>query len=316
MRRLAFAALALLALLVALPTSASARSPLRLRQITGSTQVPPGQTITLTGRCRRHYVALSGDFTSFSNVVTLRSAPLGRRRWVFGAANISSSSGSFRVEVECARLRPPSSVFTTRLRVTTRRRRITVPGSSTRSLSVRCPRGYLPAGYGAERPGLAGAPARAADIGAFGSLLVRKAKVVRRAWQFALRNNATSPRDARMYARCLKRRQVARRKSTSTARASGTEGEVLRFTFKEVEITRVDLRAGNNDDIMRHCPRRYKAVETGHVFNDEAEVFTSFIELLRTGVWNIFAPSPETVELDLNCLRAGAWSWSQPGMPY
>jgi hypothetical protein len=309
-------------LLVALPAGAEAAKPWKVRQIarSGAVAAGNGQIGTLTVRCRRGYVATSGAFVSYSpGVATLRSVPSGRRSWIFGAGNTTATQGSFQVVVNCVLLRPPRR-FKTKLGASTHKREINLAGGATGTLTVRCRRGHAPAGFGGEFPGVAGAPARAADVGMIGPIDVRAAVPSRGRWRFTLRNLGSAPARARMITRCIARRAIARRKRTRRARTNAVTSVSKKKTkrtkkkrkidavvTKSVEVE--DVQAGNNDGLRVECVRDHVPVGAGHELPTAASTFLYTAYPDSTGlVFNIFSVQPQRVELSGLCLDTGT-SW-------
>jgi len=185
-------ALALVAA-AALPAAALA-GPVRPVSVAKSTNIPAGETRSLTLRCPARAVALNASATT----ELADSIPGGNARtWTFRfAARNMARSG--RAVLRCVRMRLPKRVGRITLAVETRIEPIfEVPAGGTQRLAIRCSRGQVPTGWGLER------------TGAGNDLTIASAMPTRRGWAFTVENAGSAGAAGALHVRCLEKRQRA-----------------------------------------------------------------------------------------------------------
>jgi len=208
-RQIKRAAMLGIVLTAALPAAAQARvvEPV---SVTGQTDVPAGQSRSLTLKCPDHAVALNGSAFDATSSIPGANA----RRWTFRfPAGASAETAS--ADLRCVRLRLPRKVRGVGLAVGTIIEPVyEIPPGNTQTLSMKCPTGQVPTGWGLERTGDGN------------GLSIARAEPTRKGWSFAVENPGATGAAGRLHARCLERKQRARsgqRHTFATRIASFTE---------------------------------------------------------------------------------------------
>jgi hypothetical protein len=254
----------------ALPAAAQARvvEPV---SVTGNVDVPAGETRSLTLRCPARAVALNG-----ASLDATSSVPgIGARRWTFRfSAGAGSETGS--AVLRCVRLRLPRRVSGVGLAVGTVTEPVfELPPGNTQALTIKCPRGHVPTGWGLERTGAANGPAATA------------ATPTKRGWSFAVVNAGATPAAGNLHIRCLERRQRA-----STGQRHAFSTRVATFTER--------LQGGGS--ATRSCRASEYSVAAG-LSGSGVRLTGSSLVGRRGAEWAFAAPpGAATVQTSLVCL--------------
>jgi hypothetical protein len=288
--RLSLAACAsLILVLLVSPAAALAADTVRPSYEGESVSIPPGGTRGLTLDCPSGAVALNAAVSRRGSGVTVRRSTPGTDagRWSFRASNRTSGRRRLSAIVRCVRLTVPVGVSRVQLLVRTLMPpAFDVPAGGTADSDVRCPRGWVPTGYGIH----AGADA--------GDVNVTRAVPSARSWSFTFENTGVASADASVRVRCLRQ--------TVTGRRAG-ERSTLRFSFARPRFENTGIPTG--DGFTHRCGRGQFAVAAGVSYDPQADVVLdeSFAASERFGVW-LFRRSEttETISSSIVCLRRGS----------
>lgn len=178
-----------------LPAAASARV-IDTVSVEKSTNVPAGETRSITLKCPARAVALNAAATT--ELGATDSIPGGNaRRWTFRfTAGATARTG--RAVLRCVRMRLPKGVRGVGLAVETKIEPVfEVPAGSTQRVGIRCSRGEIPTGWGLER------------TGANNGLAIAGAEPTKRGWAFTVENTGSTGAAGALHVRCLERKQRA-----------------------------------------------------------------------------------------------------------
>jgi hypothetical protein len=269
---------ALGALVVAAPVGAASKLKPKIRTVSRTKTVKAGNR-AFSVRCRKGYTALSGSPTPPGIGVDLtRSTPgPGKRRWRFGF--FTSENIRVRVVLRCVKGRP-------RLR-TRRKKGIRVLPLTTRTVRVRCPRGWVPTGWGERQPPGSGL-ARAAALVAPPALDFFRVGVSGRKMAFGLRNESEDETGrVDLYVRCWKKRKRA--------------GRIVRRTVHRHVTTSGEVT------LRGKCRRRQISLFTGFSFDPSTGVGLSSTRPIhkRSARWVFQNPLVDETDIDVSvfCLK-------------
>ena len=227
----------LVAAMAVFPAAAEARDVVQPSTISRSATVAGGATRSLELSCRAPAIALNATATGLpTGAAVHRSSPgAGVLAWNLElAAAESAARQRLSASVRCLRLELPAGVTDVSLGAATKRAPgISLPAGATRTVSVRCERGYIPTGYGLDRG--------AADVQFAGALATA------RGWSFRLANAGAAAAQASVSIRCTRakvdglRRGAAVSLRLETRRASFTDsvepGRALRHSCRAGEFS-------------------------------------------------------------------------------
>jgi hypothetical protein len=255
----------------ALPAAAQGRvvEPV---SVTGNVDVPAGQTRSLTLRCPARAVALNA-----ASLDATSSVPgINARRWTFHFSAGASSETS-RAVLRCVRLRLPRRVSGVGLAVGTVIEPVfQLPPGNTQDLTIKCPSGQVPTGWGLERTGAANGLAPTA------------ARPTKRGWFFAVVNSGAAPAAGNLHIRCLERRQRA-----STGQRHAFSTRVASFTER--------LQGGGS--ASRSCRASEYSVAAGLSGSGGVRLTGSSLVGARGAEWAFAAPpGAATAQTSLVCL--------------
>jgi hypothetical protein len=288
--RLSLAACASLILVVLVPPAAAlAADTVRPSYEGESVSIPPGATRGLTLDCPAGAVALNAAVSRRGSGVTVRRSTPGVEAgsWSFRASNRTSGRRRMSAIVRCVRLTTPAGVSGVQLLVRTLMPPgFDIPAGGTADRQVRCPRGWVPTGYGIH----AGADA--------GAVNVSRAVPDARGWSFTLENSGAAAAEASLKVRCLRRTVTGSRGGTPTS---------LRFRFSRPRFDNSGIPSG--DGFTHRCGRRQFSLAAGVAFHPQADIVLdeSFAASERLGVW-LFRRSDTTEDIRswIVCLRRGS----------
>jgi hypothetical protein len=170
------------------------------RSVTRRVQLREGAN-AFTVSCPRKFAALNGGtYPTASDVLPSISAPgKGLRQWRFGFD--AGGPANVRVVVRCERLKFPRRVHAKFQVHTAAKNKLTVGSGATRKVTLRCPKGHVPTGYGQNQTPTGEGQDR--DAGAIDFYLV---KATKRGFVFGLRNQSTETAQVDLFIRCLRRK--------------------------------------------------------------------------------------------------------------
>jgi hypothetical protein len=248
-------ALALTLVVLAVPASAQAASG---RSVSRSTVIDKGRS-GFSVSCPGKTVALNGAVLETSeDVVTTRSAPSqGARRWRFGFQ--SQAQSRVRTVLRCAPVNSPGS-----FRVASRTKRVILRAGGLRRVTITCPKGLVPTGYGQEQPG---GGDNSADPG---TVALFKVLPTGHGMSFGLRNNDTEQGRGGVFLRCWQRRVYR-----------GPGVRVRQHLFRDA------LPADRSTTAAHSCGRGQYALATGWKIGPSGVAFvsSSYPQGQRKGRW-------------------------------
>ncbi|MBA3263030.1 MAG: hypothetical protein H0T69_11310 [Thermoleophilaceae bacterium] len=275
-RRIRRAATLAILTAAALPAAAQA-GVVEPVSVTRQTDVPAGQTRSLTLKCPARAVALNATATSALDATS--SLPgADARRWTFRftAGDTATTGGAV---LRCVRLRLPERVSGVGLAVETKFQPVLeVPPGSTVKVGMRCSHGNVPTGWGLDRTG--------ADNG----LAIAAAVPTKRGWSFAIENAGTTPAAGNLSTRCLERKQRA------------SSGQRHAFSTR---VASFNEQLEGSGTTSRSCKRGEFSVATGLSLpaSDDILLTHTLVVGQRGGEWSFAQPSGATsVKTSLVCL--------------
>ena len=229
---------AVTALCAALVTAAGvqAKDVVRPSSVRGAVMIEPAASSGIVLGCRTPAVALSGAVSRSGAGDLVWSRPGAEiRNWdfEFDAAPRRRAAA----ELRCLNLRLPAGVSQAVLRVNTvRSDALVLPARTSRSVKLRCDRGYVPTGYGLEREG---------DIG------IGAAVPGPHSWRFRVDNRGAAEARAKLRIRCLQR----------SVSADSNDGETtLRFAVRRRAFADSVMSGAG---VSHSCGRREYSLATG-----------------------------------------------------
>jgi hypothetical protein len=229
---------AVTALCASLATAAGvqAKDLVRPSSVSGAVMIEPAVSSGIVLGCRTPAVALSGAVGRSGAGHLVRSRPgAAIRKWDFEFAAAPRRRAA--AELRCLSLRLPAGVRQAELRVNTVRSDVlALPARTSRSVKLRCDRGYVPTGYGLEREG---------------EIAIGAAVPGPRSWRFQIENRGAAEARAKLRIRCLQR----------SVSADSTDGETtLRFAVRRATFAD-SVRSGAG--VSHSCGQREYSLATG-----------------------------------------------------
>jgi len=302
---------AALAVAVAAPQATAAQIEVRRTNQT----IPAAGIERFTIGCPPGAVALAGG---------VRNLPPSAGR-VSGSIPQTATSWSFAVDARTSAVGVTTTVFLTCLDVPSPPRgyavelgpvQVRLPASlergQTADLTLGCPSGHVPTGYGIESTG--GQQPTISSVGKVGDVSVIMARPAGHAVQLSLANSGEAV-DLTAGAQCTPRQATARLRPRTR---QGKRPRTLAWKYRSVlQSSPESLSAGDNNNRRRRCNRHRrrrrsvgsKAVSTWHELpaSTSPSVFTSYPGG-RDGVWNIYSGAAGQATLHLLC-QSAATRW-------
>jgi len=258
-----------------------AKDVVRPTSVRGGVMTEPAASSGIILGCRTPAVALSGAVSRSGAGDLVWSRPGAEiRNWDFEFAAAARRRAA--AQLRCLSLRLPAGVREAELRVNTvRSDALTLPPGASRSVKLRCDRGYVPTGYGLERDG---------DIGT-GAALPGP-----RGWRFRIENRGASEGRATLRIRCLQR----------AVSADSDDGETtLRFAVRRAAFAD-SARSGAG--VSHSCGKREYSLATGFdsAPGSGVSVTSSGPAGRRGGSWSFAGAGSAQVRTYLLCLGLGS----------
>ena len=255
----------------------------RTSSVSRSITVAPGTERTLTLSCRGTSVALSGAARSGLDTLTGSFPRFGTRRWTFRFAAGDRARRASAV-LRCVRLDLPKGVRRVRLRVgTALQRDVDVAAGATQGVTVVCPFGAVPTGWGFQR------------VKADDSLSVAAVVAKASGWRFTFENRGSSGAKVDPYIRCLDPVQRAR------------GGRTHRFSIRTASFTD-SIGPGSDSSAGHACRDGEFSLATGVALPPAEDIFLTGTHPggKRRGRWSFRQPgATSTVDTTLRCLDRG-----------
>jgi hypothetical protein len=239
------------AILVALPAAASATpAP---STVSKRVSVSAGSITTLTLRCPRNGIALSGYVSALSGGAFARdSLPGDLHHWSF-RFTASGGSGHARAALRCLRLKLPAGLKNVGTKVFTTKTVLHPGGGSSAVARSSCHKGFVPTGYGIDR----------SDAGdSAPELLVSSSVPDSRSWGFRVKNTGAATQPVTIHLRCL------------GARATGKRGGHSLTEHFKLRRLKVSAKVGSGSLSLK-CARGSYALAAGYALRAGDDIFAT-----------------------------------------